>query len=83
MSEALEEVAAEHGTESIQQIAIAYVMHKARNVFPLVGGRKVEHLHDNIKALSIRLTDEQIKKLENVKPFDLGFPMTMIGEDPK
>lgn len=82
-SEALEKVAAEHGTENIQQIALAYVMQKTRNVFPLVGGRKVEHLQDNIKALSIRLTDTQIKYLDSARPFDLGFPLTIIGEDPK
>ena len=83
VSEALEEVAAEHGSASIQQIALAYVRHKARNVFPMVGGRKVEHLQDNIKALSIRLSDDQIKRLESVKPFDIGFPLSFIQDDPK
>lgn len=53
-------------------------MHKAPYVFPLVGGRKVEHLQDNIKALSISLTDKQIKFLESQVPFDPGFPHTMI-----
>jgi aryl-alcohol dehydrogenase-like predicted oxidoreductase len=83
MSEALEEVAAEHGTESIQQIALAYVMQKARSVFPIVGGRKVEHLQDNIKALSIHLTADQIKRLESVRPFEIGFPLNMLGDDPR
>jgi len=49
-------------------------MHKAPYVFPIIGGRKVEHLHANIEALDIALTDEQIKELESVVPFDLGFP---------
>ncbi|KAJ4255130.1 Putative aryl-alcohol dehydrogenase AAD14 [Fusarium falciforme] len=83
ISEALEKVAAEHGTESIQQIALAYISQKTRNVIPLVGVRKVEQLQDNIKSLSIHLTDEQIQYLEGVKEFDPGFPATMIGEDPK
>jgi diketogulonate reductase-like aldo/keto reductase len=83
MSEALATVAAEHGTESVTAIALAYVLAKAPNVFPLVGGRKIEHLQDNIQALSIRLTDAQIKYLESVKPFDVGFPGNMLGEDPK
>ncbi|ETS82983.1 aryl-alcohol dehydrogenase AAD14 [Pestalotiopsis fici W106-1] len=83
VSEALEKVAAEHGTDSIQQIALAYVMRKARNVFPLVGCRKQSHLEDNIKALSIRLTDDQMQYLESVKPFDLGFPLNFIGDDPR
>lgn len=41
MSAALEEVAKEHKIESVQAVALAYVMSKAPNVFPIVGGRKV------------------------------------------
>ena len=43
MSEALENVAKEHGIESVTAVALAYVMAKAPYVFPIVGGRKVEH----------------------------------------
>lgn len=82
ISEALATVAAEHGIESITTIALAYVLCKAPNVFPLVGGRKIEHLHDNIQALSIRLTDKQIEFLEAAATFDIGFPGNFIGEDP-
>ncbi|KAL7951987.1 putative aryl-alcohol dehydrogenase [Trichoderma barbatum] len=82
ISEALATVASEHGIESVTAIALAYVLHKAGNVFPIVGGRKVEHLEDNIQALSIKLTDEQIKFLEGVKPFDVGFPLNFLGDDP-
>jgi len=47
---------------------------EAPYVFPIIGGRKVEHLHANIEALDIALTDEQIKELESAIPFDPGFP---------
>ncbi|KJZ69652.1 Putative aryl-alcohol dehydrogenase AAD14 [Hirsutella minnesotensis 3608] len=83
VSEALEKVAIEHETESIQQIALAYVMQKARNVFPLIGGRKIEHLQDNIKALNIHLTDEQINYIDSIKEFDIGFPLNLTGDDPR
>lgn len=82
MSDALEQVAKEHGVESVTTIAIAYVMSKTPYVFPLIGGRKVEHLKDNVKALSIKLSQKQIDFLESVKPFDVGFPNEFIGEDP-
>lgn len=82
ISEALYTVAQQHGIESVTAIALAYVRQKAANVFPIVGGRKVEHLEDNIRALSIELTKEQIEFLESVKPFDLGFPGNFIGPDP-
>ncbi|KAL4797046.1 NADP-dependent oxidoreductase domain-containing protein [Aspergillus venezuelensis] len=83
ISEALAMVASEHGTESVTAIALAYVLSKVPNVFPIVGGRKIEHLHDNIKALNIKLSKEQVEYLESVKPFDLGFPHNLIGTDPR
>lgn len=46
-----------------------------------VGGRKISHLHANIKALSHRLTAEQTARLEAIYPFDIGFPMNFFGAD--
>ena len=51
-------------------------MQKAPFVFPIVGGRKVEHLYQNLEALDISLTPEQIKALDNIVPFDKGFPFS-------
>ena len=53
-------------------VAIAYVMQKAPYVFPLVGGRKVEHLMSNIEALDISLSEEHIAFLESILPFERG-----------
>lgn len=78
MSAALEKIAKEIGVEHITAVAIAYLMHKTTYVFPIIGGRKVEHLMANIEALNISLTDEHIKAIEDVIPFDPGFPVAMI-----
>lgn len=80
---ALEKVGARHGVDSVQAVALAYVLQKTTNVFSVVGGSKIEYLHDNIKALSIHLTDKDFEELESVEAFDVGFPMTMIGPEPK
>ncbi|OCH91305.1 Aldo/keto reductase [Obba rivulosa] len=77
---ALEEVAKQVGAKSITSVAIAYVMQKTPYVFPIVGGRKVEHLLDNIEALSIALSPEQIQYLESIVPFEPGFPNVFIGD---
>ena len=53
-------------------------MQKVPYVFPIVGGRKVEHLEANIQALDIALTDAHIKKIEAASPFELGFPNEFI-----
>ncbi|KAK0449002.1 NADP-dependent oxidoreductase domain-containing protein [Desarmillaria tabescens] len=80
-SRALEKVAAEVGVGSnIRAVAIAYVMQKTPNVFPIIGGRKAEHLKSNLQALDISLSKEQIEYLDGAVPFDPGFPTTMIGD---
>ena len=59
-------------------VAIAHLLHKTPYVFPIVGGRKVEHLKQNLQALDISLSPEQIHRIDNAKPLDFGFPYTMI-----
>ncbi|EYB24105.1 hypothetical protein FG05_00053 [Fusarium graminearum] len=83
ISDALEKIASSHGSATIQQIALAYIRSKAPNVFPIIGGRKVSHLEDNIKALDVVLTKEEISSIDSIQPFDLGFPLDMIGDDPR
>ena len=59
-------------------VAIAYLLQKTPYVFPIIGGRKVEHLHANIEAISIALSKEQIQYIESIIPFDLGFPTNIF-----
>ena len=59
-------------------MAIAYHLHKLPYVFPIVGGRKVEQLKENITALDISLTPEQVQRIEAAASFDPGFPNNMI-----
>lgn len=53
-------------------------MAKAPFVYPILGGRKVEHLMANLEALDITLTDQHIAYLETILPFDKGFPNKFI-----
>ncbi|KAM4060383.1 aldo/keto reductase family protein [Hirsutella rhossiliensis] len=76
-SQALEAVAKRKNT-AITSIALAYVMHKAPHVFPIVGGRKIDHLKGNIEALTIQLSQEEIKDIDNAVPFELGFPHSFL-----
>ncbi|KAI0830121.1 aryl-alcohol dehydrogenase [Trametes gibbosa] len=79
VSNVLQDIATQVGAKSIQAVAIAYLMQKTPYVFPIVGGRKVEHLLGNIEALDIALSDEHVKKIEDAVPFNAGFPHGMIG----
>ncbi|KAL7627717.1 hypothetical protein AAE478_001912 [Parahypoxylon ruwenzoriense] len=77
ISKALEAVARRKNT-IITSVAQAYVTHKAPYVFPIVGGRTKEHLKDNIEALTLSLSEEDIREIESAVPFDLGFPNSFL-----
>ncbi|KAL8669844.1 MAG: hypothetical protein Q9168_005584 [Polycauliona sp. 1 TL-2023] len=79
ISAALNKIAKAKGT-AITSIALRYVMHKSPYVYPIVGGRTIEHLKGNIEALSIELTDEEVDEIDGAVPFEVGFPMNMMFE---
>ena len=80
VSGALEKIAKEKGNDTqLFDVALAYVLQKAPYVFPIVGGRKVEHIKGNIASLGLALTDDDIEKVEDAYPFDHGFPHTFLS----
>jgi aryl-alcohol dehydrogenase-like predicted oxidoreductase len=78
VSAVLEAVANRKGT-SLTSVALAYCMAKTAYVFPIVGGRKVEHLKENIEALKVKLSEEDIREIEKGYVFDPGFPHTFLS----
>ncbi|OOF91920.1 hypothetical protein ASPCADRAFT_133975 [Aspergillus carbonarius ITEM 5010] len=78
VSKVLEGMAKEKGVE-LFQIALAYVMNKAPYVFPIVGGRKVDHIKGSIEGLKLLLTDAEVAKIEEASSFDYGFPHTFLS----
>jgi len=79
ISKALENLAKTKNS-SITGIAIAYIRAKYPYVYPIVGGRKIEHLKGNIEALGIELSDEEVDAIDGAVPFDVGFPMNFLFE---
>ena len=78
ISKVLEKMANNKGVQ-ITSVALAYVMKKTPYVFPIVGGRKVDHLKGNIEGLKLDLTEEDIKEIEDASPLDIGFPNSLLG----
>ena len=56
------------------QVALAWVRQKRGVVSPIIGASKPEHLTDALAALSLALTDDEIKSLE-----DVYVPHTVAG----
>lgn len=66
-------VAEEIGTTSAQ-VALAWLRYRDNAIIPIIGTRKVAQLEDNLASLNIELSDEQLKKLDQVSKIELGFP---------
>ncbi|WZZ86603.1 hypothetical protein YC2023_115182 [Brassica napus] len=57
------------------QLALAWVHHQGDDVCPIPGTTKIENLNQNIGALSVKLTPEEMSELETI-----GQPESVKGE---
>jgi diketogulonate reductase-like aldo/keto reductase len=67
VSSVAQEVGAKPG-----QVAVAWV--KAKGVLPIVGTRTREQLEEHLGALSVTLSDDQIRRLDAATAIALGYP---------
>jgi aryl-alcohol dehydrogenase-like predicted oxidoreductase len=51
------------------QIALAWVISKGKDVFPIPGTKKIQYLQENIDAISIQLKEDEMQELD--KLYDL------------
>jgi aryl-alcohol dehydrogenase-like predicted oxidoreductase len=63
------------------QVAINWVRKKGDVIVPIIGARTEEQMIENLKCLEYDLTDEQMKKLDDISAVDLGFPHHFLDHD--
>lgn len=61
----LNEIAARKGCTP-SQLALAWVHHRGSDVCPIPGTTKIENFNQNVGALSVKLTSEEIAELESI-----------------
>lgn len=71
-------IAAETGV-SPAQVALAWLRQQKGNIIPIIGGTKESQITDNIACLTVRLTEEQVKKLNEVSSIEPGFPYNFLN----
>ena len=50
------------------QLALAWVLAQGEDVIPIPGTKHIRYLDENIGALEVRLTDEDLKRLDEILP---------------
>jgi aryl-alcohol dehydrogenase-like predicted oxidoreductase len=61
------------------QIAINWVRQRPYSMIPILGARSETQLKDNLGCLHFELTHDQIQRLNEVSPIDLGFPHSFLN----
>jgi aryl-alcohol dehydrogenase-like predicted oxidoreductase len=65
--ERVEELAAEKGVAA-GQLALAWVLAQGDDVIPIPGTKHVSYLEQNVAAVEIELTDEDLRRIDEVAP---------------
>jgi aryl-alcohol dehydrogenase-like predicted oxidoreductase len=67
---AIDPIAAKHHVTP-QQIALAWQLHRTATALPIPGTTGVQHLHENLAAASIRLTQAEVDAVTALAPEEL------------
>ncbi len=75
-------IAKAHGV-TVPQIALAWILANAAVTSVIIGARKIAQLDDNLKAVDVTLTPEDMKALDEVSGLTTEYPawMEVLGSD--
>jgi aryl-alcohol dehydrogenase-like predicted oxidoreductase len=71
---------------SVAQLALAWLLHQPVVTSVIVGAKKVEQLEDNLKAVDVKFTEEELQQIDAVSKLSPEYPGWMLarmGEDRK
>jgi aryl-alcohol dehydrogenase-like predicted oxidoreductase len=63
----IEELAREKGVMP-SQLALAWVLHRGNDIVPIPGTKHVRYLEENAGAMNVRLTDDDLCRIDEVAP---------------
>ena len=67
------EVAAAHGVSGAQ-VSLAWLLQRPLVASVIIGGRRIEQFEDNLKAADLKLTPDEIARLDSISQPDLIYP---------
>jgi aryl-alcohol dehydrogenase-like predicted oxidoreductase len=50
------------------QLALAWVLAQGEDVVPIPGTKRIKYLDENIAALDVKLSDEDLRRLDEILP---------------
>ena len=71
---------------SVAQLALAWLLHQPAVTSIIIGAKKLEQLEDNLKAIDVKLSPEELQKLDDISKLSPEYPGWMLerqGSDRK
>jgi aryl-alcohol dehydrogenase-like predicted oxidoreductase len=75
--DAMRPIAKAHGV-SVAQVAIAWLLHQSPVTSVIIGAKTVEQLNDNVGAVNLQLSSEQLAALDKVSALPSEYPGWML-----
>jgi aryl-alcohol dehydrogenase-like predicted oxidoreductase len=66
---------------SPSQVAINWIRQQPANIIPILGARSEKQIMDNLRCLDFELDSEQLQRLNEASPIDLGFPHSFLSSE--
>jgi len=76
--DAIRPIAEAHGA-SVAQVALAWLLHQPVVTTVIVGAKRLEQLDDNLKAVDVKLTPDDLTTLEEVSALRPEYPAWMMA----
>jgi len=67
MVKRIEELAGRKGVTA-SQLALAWVLHRGDDIVPIPGTKHVRYLEENVRALEIEVSDEELRHIDEIAP---------------
>lgn len=74
---AMRPIAAAHGV-SVAQIALAWLLHQPQVTSVIIGAKRAEQLADNLASTEVRLSADELQRLDEVSHLPLEYPGWMF-----
>jgi aryl-alcohol dehydrogenase-like predicted oxidoreductase len=73
----MDPIAANHNV-SVAQIALAWLLHREAVTSVIIGAKRMEQLEDNLASPSVKLTEEELRKLDEASALSPEYPGWML-----
>jgi aryl-alcohol dehydrogenase-like predicted oxidoreductase len=73
----MEQIAEDKGV-SVAQVALAWLLHQPVVTTVIIGAKKPEQLEDNLKAIDVVLSADDLKKLDDISKLSPEYPGWMV-----